>query len=212
MDPPAQPLIDPGARSRAGAGTRKLIHVAASLVAVAVVWSLDHPTGAVVLAAATSVALAVELARRAVPGFGLAFQQVFGSMLTVREAERLTGATTLAVGFTLAATLFPGWPAIAGMLVAGVADPAAALAGRRFGRRRYRGGKSVEGSAAFFLVTCLLLYAVPGIGAAAAILLAATLTVAEAPTLRYDDNLYLPGLGALMVALVFGIPAVGGFA
>lgn len=212
MDRSAQPPIDPGARSRAGAGTRKLIHVAASLVAVAVVWSLDYPAGAVVLAAATSVALAVELARRAAPRFGLAFQRVFGTMLTVRETERLTGATTLAVGFTVAATLFPGWPAIAGMLVAGVADPVAALAGRRFGRRRYRGGKSVEGSAAFFLVAFLLLCALPSIGTAAAILLAAALTVVEAPTLRYDDNLYLPGLGALLVALVSGTPALGGFA
>lgn len=212
MDRSAQPPIDPGARSRAGAGTRKLIHVAASLVAVAVVWRLDYPAGAVVLAAATSVALAVELARRAAPRFGLAFQRVFGTMLTVRETERLTGATTLAVGFTVAATLFPGWPAIAGMLVAGVADPVAALAGRRFGRRRYRGGKSVEGSAAFFLVAFLLLCALPSIGTAAAILLAAALTVVEAPTLRYDDNLYLPGLGALLVALVSGTPALGGFA
>jgi dolichol kinase len=189
---------------------RKVIHVLVSLVAAAVVWRLPHPTGAVVLAAATSVALSIELARRASSAFDLTFQRVVGPMLTGREAGRLTGATTLAVGFTLAATLMPGWPAIAGILVAGVADPVAALTGRRFGRHRYPGGKSVEGSAAFLATSFLLLGAVPGVGPIAAAVLAAGLTIAEAPTLRVDDNLYLPGLTALLLLLVGG-SAMGGF-
>lgn len=210
-DTPPRPLTDPGVPVPAGSWARKLIHVAVSLVAAAVVWRLPHPAGAAVLAAATSIALSIELARRASPAFGLAFQRLVGPMLTSQESRRLTGATTLAMGFTLAATLFPGWPAIAGILIAGVADPAAALIGRRFGRRRYRGGKSMEGSVAFLAVTFLLLLAVPGLGPAGAAIVAAVLAMAEAPSLRVDDNLYLPALAALLLFLLGGFLAVGGF-
>jgi hypothetical protein len=109
--------------------------VALSLIAAGVVWRMPHPAGATVLAGATFLALAVELARRRLHGFARWFQRAVGPMLRGPEAHRLPGATTLAIGYTIAATAFPGWPAIAGILVAGVAGPAAARGGRPGGPR-----------------------------------------------------------------------------
>jgi dolichol kinase len=176
-----------------------------------VVWRLPHPAGATVLAGAAFLALSVELARRRSPGFARRFERAVGSMLRDREAHRLTGATTLALGYTVAATAFPGWPAVAAILLTGAADPAGALVGRRFGRARWPGGKSLEGSAAFFAVALLVLLAVPGIGVVAAAAVALVVTVAEAPTLSLDDNFYLPVIAAAAVRIAASLFGLGGF-
>lgn len=72
------------------------------------------------------------------------------------------GLWTFPLGIALAYLLF--WhdagraPILAGVAALTFADPAAALVGRRFGQRRYRGfgfGRSVEGSIAFFVVAAL---------------------------------------------------------
>jgi dolichol kinase len=190
---------------------RNLIHVGLSLLAAAAVWRFPHPGGAILLAGATLVALSVELARWRSTGFAHRFRRAVGPMLRDGETRRLTGATTLAIGYTVAATAFPVGPALAGILVAGLADPAAALAGRRFGRRRWRSGKSLEGSTAFLLVAFLLVLSVPGIGAAYAALVALLATAAEAAPLPIDDNIYLPALTAAAVSAAPLLYGLGGF-
>jgi dolichol kinase len=190
---------------------RNLIHVGLSLLAAAAVWRLPHPVGAILLAGATLVALSVELARWRSAGFADRFRRAVGPMLRVGEARRLTGATTLAVGYTVAATAFPVWPALAGILVAGLADPAAALAGRQFGRRRWRSGKSFEGSMAFLVAAFLVVLAVPGVGAAYAAMVALLTAAAEAAPLPIDDNIYLPALTAAAVSAAPLLYGLGGF-
>jgi dolichol kinase len=177
--------------------TRKTLHLALSLAAAGVLYLLPPLEAATVLAAATAVALAVEVARRASGGFGRAFVRGLGPLLRDREAGRLTGATTLAIGYVAAATLFPGGPAVAAVLVAGVGDAAAAVVGKRWGRLRYPGGKSVEGSLVFFLVVLAIgRVLLPDAGIAPLLALAAVLTLVEAPALTVDDNLYLPPAAA----------------
>lgn len=172
--------------------TRKSIHVLASIIAAAVVWSLPALQTATIFAAATCVALAVEVARRTSGVFGRLFHRHLGHLLRTGEEARLTGATNLAIGYTVAVVAFPGVPALAGILVAGVADAVAAVVGKTAGRHRYRGGKSVEGSFAFLLVVTPMSLLVPGLPTAAALALALVLTATEALTLPVDDNLYLP--------------------
>jgi CDP-diglyceride synthetase len=146
--------------------TRKTLHLALSLAAAGVLYLLPPLEAATVLAAATAVALAVEVARRA-------------------------------SGYVAAATLFPGGPAVAAVLVAGVGDAAAAVVGKRWGRLRYPGGKSVEGSLVFFLVVLAIgRVLLPDAGIAPLLALAAVLTLVEAPALTVDDNLYLPPAAA----------------
>lgn len=188
---------------------RKTLHVLVSLVAAAVVRWLPPLEAATVLAAATLVALAVELARRMSAPFGRLFHHRLQPLLRDGETAHLTGATTLALGFTLAAVLFPGRPALMAILVAGVADAVAAVVGKRFGRVRYPGGKSLEGSLAFLAVVAPMAFLLmPGIHPIALLALALALTALEALTLRVADNLYLPLATAAAVhfaALLTGV-------
>ncbi len=175
-----------------GEATRKSVHLLVSLVAAAVVWQLPPLAAATTFAAATFLALGVELARRATRSTASLFDRHLGHLLRSGEGGRLTGATTLALGYTTAVVAFPGVPALAGILVAGGADAVAAVVGRRFGRHRYPGGKSVEGSLGFLAVVLPLSLLLPGLPAPGAVMLAIGLTGIEALTLPVDDNLYLP--------------------
>lgn len=191
--------------------TRKGLHLLLSLVAAAVVWRLPHVLAAVVLASATFVALAVELGRSASPRFARAFRRSLGPLLRDHEDRRLTGATALSIGYTVVAVLLPGIPALAGILVAGVADSLAAVVGKRFGRARYPGGKSLEGSAAFLVVTFPLLAILLPVGPWVALGLALALTVLEAFSLPVDDNFYLPLATALVIHYTLALPTVAFF-
>lgn len=179
---------------------RKSIHVVLSLVVVVVVWRLPRLHAAMVLAAATLLALAVERARRADGPFDRLFHHHLGRLLRDREKDRLTGATTLAMGYTVTVLAFPTVPAITGILVAGVADAVAAVVGKRFGRLRYRGGKSVEGSVGFLiLVTATVAIAVPAFHPLIVLTLAFMLTGIEAFSFAVPDNLYLPVATAAVI-------------
>ena len=103
-------------------------------------------------------------------------------------------------------------------MILGVADPAAGLIGRRFGRHKLIHGRSVEGTAAFILVGglgCVLVLTTwhAGLGwplmaglIASAIVPAA---LAELVAHRIDDNLLVPmaaAAGSGAFALLMGIP------
>jgi dolichol kinase len=186
-----------------GETARKTLHIVLSAVAALVVWRTPPLTAATVLAAATAIALGIELVRRLSGTFGRAFQRRLGRLLRDEERVGLTGATTLSVGYTVAAVAVPGVPALAGILFAGFGDAVAAMVGKRFGRLRYRGGKSLAGSLAFGMVVFLLAAAVPGLSVEGAALVAVAMSVVEAATLPVDDNLYLPLAGAAVVWAAF---------
>lgn len=211
-DPDAGAAVGPAAGGGWRVETlRKLIHVGVSLVAAGVVWWRPAEEAAVIMAAATLVALLIELARRVDRRVGHRFRSWLGLLLRPAEAHRLTGATTLALGYTLATVLLPGRPALVGILMTGIADALAAVVGKRFGSLRYPGGKSAQGSIAFFCAAFLLVWSLPGVGAGRAVAVAAIATVMEAFTVPMDDNLYLPLATAAAFALVVRVLAPQGF-
>jgi phytol kinase len=97
------------------------------------------------------------------------------------------------------------------VLVLTLADPAAAVIGSRYGHLRYtlvKGSKSVEGSAAFFLVAfaCVLFpllaltHSDPGQVASVAALVGLLATLAEAVAWEGLDNLFIPLFTGLLLA------------
>ncbi len=196
-------------RGTSGRGelSRKFIHVGASIVAVAIVWLAPPLTGRAVLAAALLVALSVEIARRLSTGVARGFLRSFGPMLRAHETRGLTGATMLAMGFLLAALIFPPHVAGVGMLYAGVGDAASALVGRRWGSLRFPWGKSVQGSAAFFAAAMAAGWIAPGVPLLPALVAAVATTLLESLPTVIDDNLMLPIVGALAAWAAVGLIA-----
>ncbi len=194
-----------------GEAARKLIHITASVTAAACVSLLPSPTGAIVLAVAAAIAVGVELARQFSGDFRSWFERRLGFLLRPEEHRRVTGAATMAVGYALTAAFFPAPIAVTGILVTGVADATAAVLGKRYGRVRYPGGKTLEGSIAFFLVAWLLIMGAAGVGTLPAAVAALAATVIEAPDLAVDDNLFLPLASAAAVLGVIWLFGVQGF-
>ncbi len=97
--------------------------------------------------------------------------------------------------------LFPARAAMAGILYGGLADAAAAVVGRAFGRTRIRGGRTVEGSTAFYITALAIGIVVARLSTPTAALTALALALVELLPLPVDDNLFLPLLGALLTWL-----------
>ena len=170
---------------------RKAFHATnATLIATAVAL-LEWPDRVLVLALGGVVALlfAVDLVRLANPGVNELFFRAFGRLASPREAHGIASSTWYGLGILLAVALFPRAEAVAGILVLGFADPAAAFIGRTLGKHPFLGG-TLEGSAAFFLTSAAVLafqFTWPAVLVAA---LAAAL--AERRSWPLDDNLTVP--------------------
>jgi len=175
---------------------RKSLHIAISLAAAALVLTLPAATARLLFLATAGVALLVDFGRLARTPLRRPFLRLFAPLLRDSETRALTGASTLALGF-----------AAAGILYAGLADAAAAIAGRTIGRHRFASGKSLEGSGAFLVVATLIGWALPGIALPAAFLAAVPLTLLEAVPLPVHDNLVLPPAGA--AAAWIAVVAIG---
>lgn len=185
---------------------RKLLHIAASVAATAIVWGLPAWSARVICVAAAGVAYIVEFVRLRSPAAGRKFLETFGPLLRARETRDITGATTLATGFAITIVLFPPPIAAVGFLYAGLGDAAAALVGRRFGRHRMRCRKSLEGSLAFLLASLVAGWAAPNVAFPPAAMGAVAATLVEAvPLPTTVDNLVLPIVSAATIWIACGL-------
>ena len=133
------------------------------------------------------------------------------------EEGHSLGLILYAASYTVLAALFPSRPYIvaAGVLPMAYGDSAAALVGKRYGKRALVGGKTLEGALAMFSVSLAALVlslayltAFYPLTLARGLLpaLAASIVVAVAELLspRGFDNVTVPLLGALTFLLAWG--------
>jgi len=192
---------------------RSVFHVAMAAVAVAII-AVVPSRGPLIAFAAFFAASAwtMETVRRLRPGANEVLLGVFRLVAHPHERYRVNSATWYATALLVLSLTVP---LSVGMLAAGVlglADPAAALVGRRFGRVRLVHGRSLEGSLTFVAVgtvtATVLLTGFWGFSWSAALPVAAVAAlfagVAELFSRTLDDNLSIPlaaGAGA-QLALV----------
>ena len=134
---------------------RKAIHVSSTAVPL-LVWLLPRPVAIALLVPVAVLALAIDLARHRIRPFRYHFLRRTRTMLRHHERHGLAGATWMALSYAAAVVLFPKPVAVAAMLFNGLGDAAAALVGKRWGRRRTAWGKSWEGFAAGLAVNALV--------------------------------------------------------
>ena len=115
--------------------------------------------------------------------------------------KRLTGSIFYVAGCLLVILFFDRLVAIASIFVLAVSDPLSSIVGSAWGRGRFL-GKSIEGTAAFFLSSVIILacfpFTIPSLFAAAA-----AASAAELFSSRFiDDNFSIPVTAALVLTIL----------
>jgi dolichol kinase len=170
------------------------------------------PSRAVILTIAVVFAVyawTMEAARRVSPRLNEWLMRFYGSVAHAHERDHVNSGTWYATALVLLA-LFATRPAtMASLAVLGVADPVAAMVGRRWGKRRIRANRTLEGTLAFIvsgsLVAALALTLAQGLTPGRvfefALLAGVAGAVAEVVATQVDDNLTIPvAVGAALTA------------
>jgi len=150
-------------------------------------WSRATTLG--VLTGALVLLVALDVARLRAGALNRLFFRLFGHLASPREAAGIASSTWYALGALVAYAIYPPAVAVAAILVLGLADPAAGVVGRIWGRRRIGKG-TLEGTATFWIVGTLVL--APLFGWPVALLAAGVAAVAEILPGLIDDNLVIP--------------------
>jgi dolichol kinase len=185
---------------------RSAFHVGSGLFALSMIYWVLSPLGMFIVAAAfASWAWSMEFFRRRSPALNDRLMRAFGKVSHPHEAWRVNSATWYATALLmLSLTGRPLLCAIA-VIVLGLADPAAGLIGRRWGRTKLVNGRSLEGSSTFFLVGTLAAFGVAtglyGLAVLPALILAVSAalpaTLAELFSRVLDDNFTVPVAAAV---------------
>ena len=108
----------------------------------------------------TSCLLVMEAMRRFDPRINqFMVDKLFGAIARPIEAYRVNAGTWYGIAVCAMVWLFSPLACICGVLALGVGDPAAAILGKRFGRHKLRGHKSLEGLLAFFVASAVTIAA-----------------------------------------------------
>ena len=194
---------------------RKSTHLA-GLIFPILYFFLDKPIMKIIVGGVALFAICVEFAKWLFPKFRAMFFQYLKILLRSHEKQgAITGATYYLIGVFLCIVIFEKSVAIACILFIILGDTAAALVGKRWGRTKLIGNKSLEGSAACFgvcsLITLFLINPIVGTTGAINPIVCITgaffATLTELLPLRIDDNLTVPLIsGAIMQLMINYLP------
>lgn len=192
---------------------RTIFHVSMGLTGVVMYTLLLTRVQALVILGSIGALFGIlELARRRWPSFNdWMVDRVFRGIVRPRERHRTVSATWYLLGLALATAIAPPTVVCVAALVLAFGDPAAAIIGHRWGRRKLYRDKSVVGSLAFVVAGALaagayLAIVAPPIGLLTGVLLAVGAAVVGATAElfgdRLDDNFGIPVACALVGTLL----------
>lgn len=194
---------------------RNLFHFANGLLCLALLHYLLTPTG--VMIGAVGFALfcwTMEALRVRYDFVTRAFMWVLGPIAHPHEHHRVNSSTWFGTALALLVLFFSPLVCTVAVTVLCVADPVAALVGRRFGRTPIRAGRTVEGSLGFVVAGTVassialgVWFGYLGWGTIVLVALVAALSgaVAEIVSKRIDDNLTIPLGAAVGATVVLGL-------
>lgn len=106
----------------------------------------------------TGCLLLMEIARRIHPAVNtFMVHKMFGAIARPHEAYKVNAGTWYGIAICVMVWFFNPLACICGVLALGVGDPAAAIIGKRFGKHKLRGHKSLEGMLGFFGIATVVI-------------------------------------------------------
>ncbi len=173
---------------------RKLTHLFALVIpGCYYAFSWSRTTMLLVMVPVTIIIVLMDISRLK----GWKFYGLFRWMVSrmVRDNEKkgnFTGAFYILITSCIAIAVFSKPIAIAGLAFIMIGDPAAVLVGRKYGRHRFGGHKSIEGSLAFLIVAIPVGLLAPGLPTMVGIVGAVVAAVTEGLSGPIDDNTSVP--------------------
>jgi dolichol kinase len=142
---------------------RKLIHLCSLSIPI-VYYFITTNTAATILGILVVVALTIDLGRHFYPAAGKVFYKIFGFLLRTHEIDSqkksLNGATYVLLSALISILIFPKVIFISAFSILIVSDSLAAIIGRKYGKRKFL-AKSLEGTLAFFISACIVVFFTP---------------------------------------------------
>jgi dolichol kinase len=200
----------PAPMARPANATRSLFHIASGALALFMLRAIPSRGWLVAASGAFFVAAwTMEISRRRSPAANERMMRFFAPIAHAGERYRVNSGTWFITALLLMALFAPLRAAEVGIVVLALADPAAGLIGRKFGRIRLRARRSLEGTLAFLLAGTIaalgaltLFHALP-LPARLLVAVSGALAgaLAELGTTRLDDNLTIPLTAASAAAV-----------
>ena len=190
---------------------RKATHMGALIIPIGYyVLNLQKWSMFVIMLVASVLMLAIDISRLRnwILWSGFVKRLIAPIVRVHEEAGDFTGATYLLLSACVTVALYDRPVVIAALAFIIVGDSFAAVIGRRFGVHRFR-NKSIEGSLACLVGTILVALLVPDLPLSVAIPGAFIATVIEAFPMGVDDNVSVPVLSGLSMALLQKMCAFG---
>ena len=145
---------------------RKLIHLISLSIPI-VYYFISKTSAAIILGSLSLIAVTLDLTRYFSPKVGKVFYKVFGFMLRRHEVDEkkknLNGATYVLLSALISILVFPKVIFITAFAILIIGDIMAALIGRKFGKHKFL-AKSLEGTLAFFVSSCIVVFFTPKVG------------------------------------------------
>lgn len=200
-------IVPASSLSYTGEVGRKALHLLALCIPLGA-WWLGMPTALYLLGPAALLAVAADIIRAYSTSFNALIRGIFGALMraeelpAVRRGIRFNGATCVLVGAAVMIAVFPLRVAVPVLIMTMLADAAAALVGRRWGRHPWRSlSATMEGSGAFVATGLCVMAFAPTIAAGPAVAGVGVGAVVEALPLPVNDNIRVPVAAALAVVV-----------
>lgn len=193
---------------------RNIFHASTGLLAVLLYeFVLTQGQSMIILLSILSVFTGLEISRRFSGRWNdLLVDKVFGVIARPHERFRINGATYYLAAITLMTALAPKTAVETGLLILAFGDPAALLAGKRWGKTKLWREKTLVGTSAFFfvsLIVCLAFFALvrPEMALlqimALIVIVSAAGAVTELFSQRINDNFTIPVVCAGLASFWF---------
>lgn len=145
---------------------RKLIHLTSMLIPI-IYYFIPKLDALVILGGLVIFAMTLDLSRYFSPQIAKVFYKMFGFLLRKHEIDNekknLNGATYVLISAFIGVFIFPKVIFIAAFSILIVGDSMAALIGRKYGKNKFI-FKSLEGTLAFFISSCIVVLFAPKVG------------------------------------------------
>jgi dolichol kinase len=160
-------------------------------------WELGTKVAAIVLLPCVLIAISGDVLRWRSKKVAVFINRIFGPLMRPSEQPKetrpvLNGATSILIAALLSVLIFPVKIAATAIAITVVADAAAALIGRQYGRKRFLGGHATRAGSAAFLISGTVVAVILGLPPLLAVLVLVIATIVEALPLPINDNIIVP--------------------